>query len=158
MVSRNDDLVAVGFDHSFPPLERLAADHPTRIAAQRAAADLLRWFIDVAHHQEQQVADAERVPLPGAFNRVATAARVDSRVARVLPRRINPFAPPPVLRLVEAAAVMVAADAVDILAAAPAQRAELAYDLLSFVIPRSGLAAGLIAEIEGEVPGEAALL
>src|SRR4030095_1713798 len=57
----DDDRGGVFRHGILPPAEGIAAHYTARIAAEGAAPDLLRRFVDVAHHQEQQVADPERV-------------------------------------------------------------------------------------------------
>ena len=48
---------AILLDYAFPPAKRLAADDAAGISNKRPATDFLRRFVDIAHHQEEQVAD-----------------------------------------------------------------------------------------------------
>jgi hypothetical protein len=81
---------------------------PPGIPTERPATDFLRRFVDVAHHQEEQVADPERIAFPGAFDRNGRLLASTPENSVCSPRGIQPLAPPPGLRLIEAAAVMIA--------------------------------------------------
>jgi hypothetical protein len=43
------------------------SNHAGRISAERSTPDLLRWLVDIAHHQEQQISGAKRISLPCPF-------------------------------------------------------------------------------------------
>src|SRR5437868_7775927 len=128
----DDDRRGILLDHLPPPPEGFSTNYPARVSAERAAPDLLCRLVDVAHHEEEEVADAERVMLPGAVDRKRSAARIDAREPGVLAGRIDPLAPPPGLRFVESTAVVVAGEVIDLLAAMPLERGELPHHFLSF--------------------------
>jgi hypothetical protein len=88
MMHGDDDGVRVGLDLSLPPVECLAGHHAARIAAEVASADGLRGFVDVAHHQEQQVADTEAVAFPGPFDREGAFVVMHAGVPGVGARRV----------------------------------------------------------------------
>src|SRR6266702_3375983 len=80
MMAADHDLVACGLHLLLPPGERLAGDGAGRRApAGDPAADRVGQVVAVAHHQEADVADLERVALPGALDRVGTLRRIDAR-------------------------------------------------------------------------------
>jgi hypothetical protein len=59
MMHGDNDRIGIGFDHLLPPCKGFPAHNTTGIAAKGSAADLLGRFIAIAHHQEQDIADAK---------------------------------------------------------------------------------------------------
>src|SRR5207342_2199189 len=118
------------------------------------ATDFLRRFVDVAHHQEEQVADPEGIAFPRPFDWKGALARIHAGELGVLARGIDPLAPPPGLRLIQAAAVMISGEIVDLLAAMPPEHLELTDDLLAFGVLGRALRAGHIDEVQRDIPGE----
>jgi hypothetical protein len=141
-------------DHLPPPFERLCCYDSRRIAAQIATANRLRRFVDITHQQEQNVADRERVTLPGPLDLIATLGAVHSGDIAVFPGRVDPLAPPPGLRLRQPAAIVIATDVVDVLAAVTLHCAQLPHDLFPLGIIRHLLPSRHVANIDGDIPCE----
>lgn len=157
VVGGDDDGIGVGLDLLLPPAEGRAGDNAAGVAAhlavEVATAEFLRRLVDVAHHQEEEVADAEAVAFPGAVDGVGAARGVDAGERCVVPFRVEPLAPPGVLHgFTGAAAVMVAAEGVDRLTWVVFEGLKLADNLTSFGVVRDMLAARHIAEVEGDIP------
>jgi hypothetical protein len=96
-----------------PPAKGITADHSSRIAAQVATADGLGRFVDIAHHQEQNIAYPKGVPLPRTLDLAGPFLWVHTGEFGVRTHWIDPFLPPPRGWFVEAASVMIAAYAID---------------------------------------------
>ncbi len=154
MMRGNDDGRAVLLDHALPPAERLAAHHAAGVSAKCASTDFLGRFVDVAHHQEKEIADSERISLPSPLDWKWTLRRVNMRKLSVFTGGVDPFAPPPGLRFIEATPVVIARQIVDVLTAVLLQYAELPDDLLAFRILRRTLLSRHIPQIQGDVPIE----
>jgi len=67
-------------------------------------------IIAIAHHEEEDIPDPKRIPLPGAFDRVTPQSVINARESRVFSQRIDPLAKPTVLRT----GIVIAADRIDI--------------------------------------------
>ena len=145
---------AIRLDHVLPPAERIATDGTAGISTERSTPDFLRRFVDVAHHEKEQVADPEGITLPRPFDWKGALARVHAGELCVLSGRIDPLAPPPGLRLIEAAAVVIAGEIVDLFAAMPLQHGELTDDLLSLGVLWRALRAGHVTQVQRDIPIE----
>src|SRR5713101_8388029 len=101
MMCADDDRRGILIDHSLPPAEGFAAHHATGISAKRPSSYFLRGLVDVAHHQEKQIARAKRIALPGTVDWKRPLRRLHMRELGVFARGVNPLAPPPCLGLIE---------------------------------------------------------
>src|SRR5882757_8809025 len=115
----DDDRRGVLLHILLPPPERLAAHHAARVPTERTAADLLRRFVDVAHHQEKKISNPKRVPLPGSYEWKRPLCGIHFGEFGVLARGIDPFPPPPGVRFIETATVVIARKIVDLFATMP---------------------------------------
>src|SRR5713101_2833207 len=136
MMCADADRGPILLDHSLPPSKSLATHDAARVSAERTATDFLRRFVDVTHHQEQNIPDSKRVPLPGSLYWKRSLVRIDMRGLRVFARGVNPCAPPPSLRFTATAPVVIARQIVDLLATMVLEHTELPDDLRPFRVFR----------------------
>jgi hypothetical protein len=87
-------------------------------------------------HEEEDIPGAKGIPLPGSVNREWSLGGVHVRKLGVFARWVNPLAPPPCLRLIEAASIVIARQIINLFPAMLFQYTKLPDDLLSFGIFR----------------------
>src|SRR5262249_29844123 len=99
--------------------------------------------------------DSKRVTLPRPLDGMRPLASIHSRKSGMFAGRVDPFSPPPGLRFVEAAPVMVAGQIVHVFTTVLSHHAKLPDDLFPFLILRRTFGARHVPEIERDVPGKA---
>src|SRR5436190_2489853 len=92
--------------------------------------------------------------LPGSCDGIGALRRIDFGELGVLAGGIDPFAPPPGLRFVEPASVVIARQVVDLLASMSLERAELPDNLQPFFVFGGTLSAGKISKVQRNIPIE----
>src|SRR5262249_37934844 len=142
-------------DHSLPPSESASADYTAGISTERASPDFLCGFVDVGHHKKEEIPGPKGIAFPGSLDRKPPPSPVDVRGLGMFARRVQPFAPPPLLRFIQAVPVVIATQIMDVLAIMPLETGELADNRLAFGVFRGAYSAGHISEIKRDVPGKA---
>ena len=122
----------------------------------RAAASHGRWkIVAVAHHQEANVPDGERVPLPRAVHGVRHPVGMHVRVLGCLPGRVYPLPRPPLQwGVLFDRRVVIAHHGVEVLPWMPGAHPKLADDLATLFVRRRGLPPRVVAEDDGDIPIE----
>src|ERR1700730_10417935 len=159
MMAGYDDFAGGRFDLGFPPSKCFGRDAARRgRAAARPASHRIRQVVAVAHHQEPNVPDLERITLPGAVDRIRSLGGIDARRFRMLADRIGPFAKPPIRLLAltggrpERRGVVIAGNIVDLFAPVLLQHRVLTDDLASLLILGCIPKARIVAKVQRDIP------